>query len=94
MPRAPGAVDPAVTPPHHGAVPSDDQFLGLESAFVRGVEELPDQRPDLDSTLVPFAVRSRRAVDQTVVGESGHRGIELLRVRDGKIAEKLAYVKG
>ena len=28
-------------------------------------------------------------------GRPGHvRGIELLRVRDGKIAEKLAYVKG
>jgi ketosteroid isomerase-like protein len=28
-------------------------------------------------------------------GHPGHvRGIELLRVRDGKIAEKLAYVKG
>jgi ketosteroid isomerase-like protein len=32
-------------------------------------------------------------VDAT--GRSGHvRGVDILRVRDGKIAEKLAYVKG
>ena len=29
------------------------------------------------------------------VGERGHvRGVDVLRLRDGKIAEKLSYVKG
>jgi len=30
--------------------------------------------------LVPFAVRGRRAVDQTVIGECGHRGIDVVTI--------------
>ena len=66
MTWAPGGIDPVVAPTHHGAVPGDDQFFGLEGPFVR-VEELPEQRTDRDGTLVPFAVRGRRAINQTVI---------------------------
>src|SRR6185437_4706572 len=33
-----------------------------------------------NGTLVPFAVGGRRAVDQTVIGESGHHGFDVVTV--------------
>ena len=70
-----------VAPPHHGAVPGDEHFFGVEGPFTFGVEELPEQRPDSGGTLVSFAVRGRRAVDQTVVGESGYRGVDIVTIQ-------------
>ena len=80
--------------------PDGDSHEGAEAIgafFARLFATGGDRRFDAEEVLVAgdrAVVRWRhRWVDEH--GEEGHvRGIDLFRVRDGKVAEKLSYVKG
>jgi ketosteroid isomerase-like protein len=82
------------TPP-----PDGERYEGAAgiSALFRQLFESTDERTFETEELIiagdRAVVRWRHWVDAS--GRPGHvRGIDLLRVRDGKIAEKLSYVKG
>jgi len=80
--------------------PDGDRFEGQEA--VRGFwEEFFRSSPDavfLSEEMIAHGDRCvlRWRYDWTSTGGSrGHvRGVDVFRVRDGKVAEKLAYVKG
>ena len=79
--------------------PDGERYEGQEA--VRGFwERLFGSTPDARFTVEDsFAAGDRCAqrwrYDFTGDGRPGHiRGVDILRVRDGKIAEKLSYVKG
>lgn len=79
--------------------PDGERYQG--QAAVRGFWEQffarsPDARFDAEEV---FAVGDRCVVRWVYTwvrdGERGHvRGVDLFRVRDGRVAEKLSYVKG
>jgi uncharacterized protein (TIGR02246 family) len=79
--------------------PDGERYQG--QAAVRGFWEQffarsPDARFDAEEV---FAVGDRCVVRWVYTwvrdGEQGHvRGVDLFRVRDGRVAEKLSYVKG
>src|SRR5579872_569705 len=75
--------------------PDGGRFRG--QAAVRAVweqffREDPAARFDAEEA---FAVGDRCVVRWRYTFSSGHvRGVDVIRVRDGKVAEKLAYVKG
>lgn len=75
--------------------PDGGRFEGQEA--VRGVWESlfrdsPDARFDAEEI---FATDDRCVVRWRYSFAGGHvRGVDVIRVRDGKIAEKFAYVKG
>ena len=80
--------------------PDGERYLGQEAVrgfWVRFFESSPDAR---FSTEEMFAAGDRCVVRWRYDwmgkdGTPGHiRGVDIFRVRDGKVAEKLAYVKG
>lgn len=78
--------------------PAPDGTLYHGQAAVRGFwaelfRSTPDARFEAEDT---FAVGDRCAVRwrYTFNATQHVRGVDIIRVRDGKIAEKLAYVKG
>jgi ketosteroid isomerase-like protein len=80
--------------------PDGERFEGQDA--VRGYwEEFFSSSPDSNFQSEEMITLGDRCVvrwryDWTnTAGESGHiRGVDILRVRDGKVAEKFAYVKG
>jgi ketosteroid isomerase-like protein len=79
--------------------PDGERYLGAQRVnefWSQFFESTPSARFEAEETLV----FSDRAVVRWVFhwendGVAGHvRGIDLFRVRDGKVAEKLSYVKG
>jgi ketosteroid isomerase-like protein len=80
--------------------PDGDRFVGsvavraaLESLF----RDSPDARFETEDLSVTgeTAVLRWRYTWKSADGTSGHvRGVDLIRARDGKLAEMLAYVKG
>ena len=78
-----------------GPTPDGGRFAGQDA--VRAVWEdlfvgAPQARFDAEEI---FAVADRCVVRWRYSFDGGHvRGVDVLRVRDGKVAEKFAYVKG
>jgi ketosteroid isomerase-like protein len=80
--------------------PDGERYQGQPA--VRGFwQELVDSTPDAHFTVEELVAMGDRCVVRwrydftSGDGRRGHvRGIDLFRVRDGKVAEKLAYVKG
>jgi ketosteroid isomerase-like protein len=80
--------------------PDGERYLGQEAVrrfWVRFFESSPGARFSTEET---FAAGDRCVVRWRYDwvgrdGTPGHiRGVDIFRVRDGKVAEKLAYVKG
>ena len=84
MPRTcPGRPEASTQRWHHRSTARSPAMISSSVSKVRSSVESKSCRNnarDLDGTLVPFAVRGRRAVDQTVVGEGGHRGIDVVAI--------------
>ena len=80
-------------------VPDGQRLVGLSAVgayWARFFEHSPQARFETEEL---FAAADRCVVRWTYHwvkhGAPGHvRGVDLFRVRDGKVAEKLAYVKG
>ena len=80
--------------------PDGERFEGQE-AVGRFWEEFFRSSPDAKFTSEEMITLGDRCVIRwrydwiNTDGSSGHvRGVDVLKVRDGKVAEKLAYVKG
>jgi ketosteroid isomerase-like protein len=76
--------------------PDGERYTGqaaVRAFWQRLLDDTPQARFEAEEI---FAYRDRCVVRWTYHwSEDGHvRGIDVFRVRDGKIAEKLAYVKG
>ncbi len=79
--------------------PDGEQYVGAQQVrefWSRFFASTPSARFEAEETLV-FGDRAvvRWVFHWEDEGVAGHvRGIDLFRVRDGKVAEKLSYVKG
>jgi steroid delta-isomerase-like uncharacterized protein len=79
--------------------PDDERIVGqaaVRAFWVEFFRRSPDARFDTEEI---FAAGDRCVVRWTYHwvkdGKPGHvRGVDIFRVRDGKVAEKLSYVKG
>jgi ketosteroid isomerase-like protein len=76
--------------------PDGERYAGqaaVRAFWARFFEESPGARFEAEEL---FAGGDRCVVRWTYRwGDDGHvRGVDVFRVRDGKVAEKLAYVKG
>ena len=75
--------------------PDGERFQGIEDVVAfwgRFFRDNPNARFETEDE---FAVGDRCLVRWRYYWPGGHvRGVDVFRVRDGKIAEKLAYVKG
>src|SRR5438128_1767353 len=79
--------------------PDGERFVG--SAAIRRFLDTMQAMPRIEFETEEMFAADERAVVRWLyrwtneAGESGHvRGVEVYRVRDGKICEALAYVKG
>lgn len=78
-----------------GPAPDGERYEGIESVaafWARFFQQNPNAR---FTTEEEFAARDRCVVRWRYDWGNGHvRGVDVFRVRDGRVAEKLAYVKG
>lgn len=87
-------VETPMPPPDGGRFQGQQAVRALWTGFFNATEDLDFQAEELicsgDRAVVRWAFRWSNPD-----GTPGHvRGIDLFRVRDGKVAEKLVYVKG
>lgn len=95
-----GAMMAAMTPDcvfeNTDPAPDGTRYAGQEAVrrfWVQFFTDAPDARIEIEGI---FACGDRAAQCWTYAwSETGHvRGVDVFRLRDGKIAEKLSYVKG